>query len=512
MYFKIFTFIKNILKFCLNSSDSDTTDCPTDFDTGQDGGDECDTDDLLDIDFIDTGSMQEVFDKDKYKNTGSCSYHPLPNQNQVSATSDTTSNKKSLKVKKLKRTDENGSKRKKKYVRTRKKQSDSHTSNPSSNVSPRVSYRGCRSVGGTPVSLRRNQTRGENRNNSTNMSPLSNRSNSLTFTEVYSIHTRMLALSDSEKALLKADLEADFKYKQLIHEAETILVSMKTTAVKEPPSIASPRRICNPPANKRVEMLRNDEVELKRELSKTQNLKSDDGLCPNEGVIVNKRLEILKHEPTSAPNSPKASKNSPLKTHVTNFINQNVDPNAMVKKKIPPDPPPRRSTLSDSGRRSVSPILHVNGRVVPSTRSPMAERRRFRSHSLQPQMESDSESEDVSRCSSRSSRFSREYRENGMKRIEEDDYGASTEGSFVGSRNIARANTVNVPDLNGRPNPPLISFRSVDIGYSIPDVFYCPQSEPLKRKVYSCSSTYDRIQKKLDKDQGKFSYYLLDQF
>lgn len=61
------------------------------------------------------------------------------------------------------------------------------------------------------------------------MTPLANRSNSLTFTEIHSIRNRFLAIADSEKALLKADLEADLKYKQLIHEAETILVSIKTT-------------------------------------------------------------------------------------------------------------------------------------------------------------------------------------------------------------------------------------------------------------------------------------------
>lgn len=64
------------------------------------------------------------------------------------------------------------------------------------------------------------------------MAPLVNRANSLTFTEIHSIRSRYLAIAESEKALLKADLEADVKYKQLIHEAETILVSMKTTALK----------------------------------------------------------------------------------------------------------------------------------------------------------------------------------------------------------------------------------------------------------------------------------------
>lgn len=64
------------------------------------------------------------------------------------------------------------------------------------------------------------------------MVPLTNRCNSLTFTEIHSVRSRYLAIAESEKALLKADLEADVKYKQLIHEAETILVSMKMTALR----------------------------------------------------------------------------------------------------------------------------------------------------------------------------------------------------------------------------------------------------------------------------------------
>lgn len=64
----------------------------------------------------------------------------------------------------------------------------------------------------------------------TTLSPLTNRSNSLTLTEVHSVKSQVIAMAESEKALLKADLEADVKYKQLIHEAETILVSLKSNA------------------------------------------------------------------------------------------------------------------------------------------------------------------------------------------------------------------------------------------------------------------------------------------
>lgn len=38
-----------------------------------------------------------------------------------------------------------------------------------------------------------------------------------------------MTIAESEKALLKADLEADMKYKQLIMEAESLLESLKNS-------------------------------------------------------------------------------------------------------------------------------------------------------------------------------------------------------------------------------------------------------------------------------------------
>jgi len=38
-----------------------------------------------------------------------------------------------------------------------------------------------------------------------------------------------LTIAESEKALMKADLEADMKYKQLIMEAESLLESLKNS-------------------------------------------------------------------------------------------------------------------------------------------------------------------------------------------------------------------------------------------------------------------------------------------
>lgn len=118
-------------------SDSDPTECVSEFDTGQDGGDECDIDDMPDINYIDTESIQEICDKDAFQNTGSCTYHQM-----------------------RKRCDSGQSaRRKKRLTRSSRKRNSECRDNSlasSKTMSPGRS-RGSRSVGGTPMSLRRNQ-------------------------------------------------------------------------------------------------------------------------------------------------------------------------------------------------------------------------------------------------------------------------------------------------------------------------------------------------------------------
>lgn len=61
-------------------------------------------------------------------------------------------------MRKSRKLESDGSRRKKKLIR-RKKSSESHNSSGIAiNRSPSPMVRGCRSVGGTPVSLRRNQS------------------------------------------------------------------------------------------------------------------------------------------------------------------------------------------------------------------------------------------------------------------------------------------------------------------------------------------------------------------
>ncbi|XP_054268554.1 uncharacterized protein LOC128990264 isoform X2 [Macrosteles quadrilineatus] len=46
--------------------------------------------------------------------------------------------------------------------------------------------------------------------------------------------------------------------------------------------------------------------------------------------------------------------------------------------------------------------------------------------------------------------------------------------------------------------PSLVSFRSFDLGNKhVVSSRYCPQSEPVKRKIYTCSATFEKLQKSL---------------
>lgn len=386
---------------------------------GQEAGDECEsTDDLLDVDFGEKEGKQNADKKSKGKSMSS---------------------KKNV-------SESQQQKKRKKFVRKRSKNTES---NNNIMKSPLVT-RGCRSVGGTPVSIRRNERTAERRQLETS---LSNRSNSLTFNEIHMIHNRMLTISESEKALIKADLEADVKYRQLIHEAESILISMKSNlstpgAQKDlpiPTTIAASPRRQNVPTNKRVEMLRNCEVDLKRELAKTSN-QLQQAQPQHPSTIINKRLEILRYETSmSAPSSPKTNRVAPVKTHVTNFIYQNeMD---MIT--------PKRDPASKT-----TPIM-----------SP----RRF----LAPKQHDDSDSESDVKSNSR---------------------------AMNGKENKTR-------EIKIKINPPMAQFRSVVCNNVESDDLFFPQSEPLKRKIYSCNSTIDKIQRSFDFDSDGMEaikdYFLL---
>ncbi|KAH8252509.1 hypothetical protein KR032_000281 [Drosophila birchii] len=432
------------------SSDSDPTDCcASELDTGQDAGDECDTDELLDIDFIDTSSMQEVVldRKDLGRNLGSCHYYPhQPMSPMFKRNSSTRSRRKSGQD----AADGSQQRRRKRFLKTRKKSCENRE-NPS--FSPLSEPRGTRSVGGTPVCLRRNLLGPRERIYKT--SPLSNRSNSLIFGSANEKNS--LTIAESEKALLKADLEADMKYKQLIMEAESLLESMKNSlqSIPRDTPVASPRRL-NPLANKRVEMLKHSEVDAKKQVSPPNSTPLENELA----AAINKRIEMLKFETSSAaspPNSPKPGRCSPRKTHLTNFMNQNA----------PPELPPRKINNGNVPKAPLSPQLQLNGRRLQE--SPKGKRCTMMTTSTTTTTVisfngSDSEME----CC-----------------VAVEDVGNH---NYLQQQDQPRAKV----KLDTQVQSQLQAESLIN------NNFYCPHSEPLKRKVYKGSSSFERIKKNFD--------------
>ncbi|XP_055379416.1 putative uncharacterized protein DDB_G0282133 isoform X2 [Condylostylus longicornis] len=504
------------------SNDSDPTHCNSDIDTGQDAGDEYDTEDLLDIDFIDTGSIQEIVEKSEVcKNTGNCSYYIFNPERRMSK------NRRSRKTNEEIVTNiSNSGKRKKRLLKTRKKSCESKERQ----VSPLKNKRESRSVGGTPVCLRR-RISSRDKKHETKISPLvhQQRSNSLTLTEVHTVREKYIAIAESEKMLLKADLEADIKYKQLIHEAESILVSMKANAVslpRETPAASPSRRILNPPANKRVEMLRQCDADLKREIQKQhyqqQQQHSDNSTTTSEHLI-NKRLEMLRHEynsSNSVPTSPKCGRLSPRKTHLTNFINQ-VASSDIAWRTNPVSSKNRsnehlssddQQTLSIRNRQfnresSLSPPPPVTQPPPPPIpRRNFGDKSFARTFSNYSNSNSDEElnekSLDSVSYSSRKSTVELEMDqdnknvEHGINNHIKNKSEINSDDNYIFEYSDYMAKS---PSFQNKQ--PLISFKSVDMGNKIIEMGgYCPQSEPLKRKIYKGSSSFERIKKSLDID------------
>lgn len=48
------------------------------------------------------------------------------------------------------------------------------------------------------------------------------------------------------------------------------------------------------------------------------------------------------------------------------------------------------------------------------------------------------------------------------------------------------------------PRPSLVTYKSIEVD-PVGDGAYCPQSEPVKRKVYKCSPSFDKLQKSFEK-------------
>lgn len=144
---------------------------------------------------------------------------------------------------------------------------------------------GSRSAGATPVSVRRRRALDEYQE-----SRYEKRCNSVSYNGA--INRRGFTKIDYP-TLTEKDKEADKKYKELIIEAEHILMSMKTF---RGPNVGSPKRDKVGLPNKRVELLRNLEC----------------------GTEIKPAVDPIK------PALKDVSKFSPKKNHITNFINNNA--------------------------------------------------------------------------------------------------------------------------------------------------------------------------------------------
>lgn len=257
-------------------------------------------------------------------------------------------------------------------------------------------------------------------------------------------------------------------------------------------------------------MLRHCEADLRRELSKTQRQTeiSADGNHhhgpPLKPIDINphvKRVEELRHDGPSAPGSPKSARFSPRKTHVTNFINQCGGPAELIRRRSSPEP---IRPLTDG---TPSPHLQLNGIQISPPKSPKP-RRRYRSQSPRfciDESESDSDQQNKNVTSSTGRKT------NGLNKKTEINGNVenSTKKMHRKSRNdtiddVYNQNAVSTERERHRDNKTdMVSFNSV--GKSNTDNYYCPQSEPLKRKVYS-EKTLERLQKSLELESGNINH------
>lgn len=265
-------------------------------------------------------------------------------------------------------------------------------------------------------------------------------------------------------------------------------------------------------------MLRNCEADLRRELLKTQSKPT------NEENVINRKDTF---EAPVAPSSPvkmnytngNGGRFSPRKTHLTNFINQNITGVELLRRQNATDN--HQSMTSNTSSMDVyeskmkrSPCLQfntVNNRIkITPPKSPMP-RRRFRSQSPRICIESDSDSDTLNgnapntviqrkpTGSSKRIEFNRN-KENKLRHS-----WRKSRQSITANDDILNQNTIPSSEVDALDTTDHRPFRSIDMAHRLTESFYCPQSEPLKRKIYS-EKTLDRLQKSLDMESGMFHF------
>lgn len=309
----------------------------------------------------------------------------------------------------------------------------------------------------------------------------------------------------SEIALMEADKEADRKYRELIVEAENILMSMQKYQTPSPCVPSPSRKLHNGLANKRVELIKNTELNIELALSKSRN---------SQPELQSGSIKDLEHT------SPKRQFTQPC-SPIHRFIERN-SPAGFVPKEAPayrqepikcPDSPAMaRRTPQNSPSRSLRQIPKHNGEL---------EAREYNRPRVAVNCNGGLRTEiNMNNCFERKQhstilpnsplsgrqdpRAAKSTKEEGLTSSSSD----SEEKCDVRRRtplmtfrlvvyNIYNIFITDVKSLKESIFKRRPLCRSIDMGPIKESSSYCPQSEPVKRKVYAGSTTYGRIQKTL---------------
>ncbi|XP_033221125.1 uncharacterized protein LOC117175527 [Belonocnema kinseyi] len=514
-------------------SDSDPTDCDdridslSNVDTGQDGGD-ANYFFEKDVDYIDNRTsfleLEKMDPSGCFLNNRHCTFFTITNElghcdSRVSFLKrrsqderpnrsinvGSSAKRQSVRLKKMnKLTNEKPSNEKRKKLISQRRRRDEETANLNRALVEKMLLKnsgfnqGSRSVGGTPICHRRKK-----HDLDKNYSPIKQtiddkslisprqflvekraaeivkrRSNSVSYMNGNLVKReisgkRYMATFASEIALIEADKEADQKYRELIVEAENILVNMQRNQ-NTSPMVASPsRKFHNGLTNKRVELIKNAELNIELALSKSRN---------SQPEMQSGNIKDLEHI------SPK--RHFPQKNGST-YIGELQNNLGLFKENKQMEFPDSLIMCRRASHDSLTRGLLNNKRHVINNNSSInhgSTSNYYGAEHASPNFNKRAQST----LFQKSNRMSVKMREaSEIKRGNSTAANSSKAESFTSSSSDSeeRCELVEME--------PLLNFRSIDMCPSKENISYCPQSEPVKRKVYAGSVTFGRIQKTL---------------
>ena len=236
--------------------------------------------------------------------------------------------------------------------------------------------------------------------------------------------------------------------------------------------VPSPRRFCT---NKRVEMLRNCEPDLWRISNNKQqqtiidsnrNVDAETSIhrsspCPDSDLNNpnNNRSEDFYQKIISAPNSPRSYRCSPSKTHVTNFRNKNVPSTELMRRKAIPETSPVRGIVRSA---NVTFATKTSIKCIASDSSDSSD---------------GDEKVSVVLSANKTTSISFERPQtNGIKR---------NHGEEFLQQNIKTSLVNGRDNISKYKKPTGIAYSPTPVRKVPIEFGCCPQSEPLKRKIYS---------------------------